>query len=47
MRRIVYPDANETIAELMSGSRLERIREAGEFAIHIGRPQSDAAMPTP
>jgi D-3-phosphoglycerate dehydrogenase len=40
--RIVYPDANQPIAELMSGTRLERIRQAGEFVIHIGKPESDA-----
>ena len=39
--RIVYPDANEPIAELMTGDRLARIREAGEFAIHVGQPQND------
>ncbi|NIM26650.1 MAG: glycerate dehydrogenase [Gammaproteobacteria bacterium] len=40
--RIVYPDANAPIAELMSGARLARIREAGDFAIHMERPESNA-----
>jgi D-3-phosphoglycerate dehydrogenase len=40
--RIVYPDANEPIAELMSGARLQRIREAGELVVHTGKPANDA-----
>lgn len=41
MMRIVYPDANERIAELMSGARLERIRQAGELVVHTGKPESN------
>jgi D-3-phosphoglycerate dehydrogenase len=40
--RIVYPDANQPIAALMTSARLARIREAGEFTIHSDRPVSDA-----
>ena len=38
--RIVYPDANESIAELFSTARLERIQALGQIAIHIGEPES-------
>jgi D-3-phosphoglycerate dehydrogenase len=39
--RIVYPDANQQIADLMTGVRLERVREAGQFTAHLGRPEND------
>lgn len=39
---IVYPDANQHIADLMAGARLERVQEAGRFTAHLGRPQDDA-----
>lgn len=39
--RIVYPDANQQIAELMTGVRLERVQEAGQFTAHMGRPEND------
>ena len=39
--RIVYPDANRHISDLMAGSRLERVQQAGRFTAHIGRPESD------
>ena len=39
--RIVYPDASQEIVDLMTGVRLERVREAGQFTAHIGRPESD------
>jgi len=38
---IVYPDANEQIGDLMAGARLEKLRQAGEFTVHVGRPQTD------
>lgn len=38
---IVYPDANQHISDLMSGARLARVEQAGRFAAHVGRPQSD------
>lgn len=39
--RIVYPDANEHVAGLMRGARLEKIQQAGPFNAHIGRPRSE------
>jgi D-3-phosphoglycerate dehydrogenase len=39
--RIVYPDANQHIGALMTGARLERIEEAGQFTAHVGRPEND------
>jgi D-3-phosphoglycerate dehydrogenase len=39
--RIVYPDANRHISDLMAGRRLERVQQAGQFTAHIGRPESD------
>jgi D-3-phosphoglycerate dehydrogenase len=39
--RIVYPDANRHMGELMTGSRLEKVQRAGQFTAHIGRPESD------
>lgn len=38
---IVYPDANEHIADLMTGARLERIEQVGRFTAHVGRPPSN------
>lgn len=38
--RIVYPDANAHVSDLMTGARLEKIQQAGEFTAHMGRPQS-------
>jgi len=42
--RIVYPDANEHVAELMSGARLEKIQAAGSFTAYTGRPPSEQAF---
>ena len=39
--RIVYPDANRHIGELMAGSRLEKVQQAGQFTAHIGPPEND------
>ncbi len=39
--RIVYPDANRHIGELMAGSRLEKVQQAGQFSAHIGPPEND------
>jgi D-3-phosphoglycerate dehydrogenase len=39
--RIVYPDANERIVELMTGARLERLQVAGQFTAHVGQPEND------
>ncbi len=39
--RIVYPDANRHIGEQMSGARLDRVREVGQFAVHVGQPEND------
>lgn len=39
--RIVYPDANQHTDRLMSGTRLERVQQAGQFTAHIGRPEND------
>ena len=38
---IVYPDANRHIGELMVGSRLEKVQQAGQFTAHVGQPESD------
>ncbi len=38
---IVYPDANQHIGELMTGARLERVQEAGQFSAHVGPPEND------
>lgn len=39
--RIVYPDANQHIGDLMTGARLERVQEAGQFTAHVGQPEND------
>lgn len=39
--RIVYPDANPHIANLLDGARLARIQKVGRFAVHRGEPQSE------
>ena len=39
--RIVYPDANRHIGEQMTGARLERLRQVGQFTAHAGQPQND------
>jgi D-3-phosphoglycerate dehydrogenase len=39
--RIVYPDANRQIGELMAGARLEKVQQAGQFTAHFGRPEND------
>jgi len=39
--RIVYPDANQHIVELMTGARLERLQVAGQFTAHVGQPEND------
>ena len=39
--RIVYPDANPHIGEQMTGARLERLRQVGQFTAHVGQPASD------
>ena len=39
--RIVYPDANRQIGELMTGARLEKLQQAGQFTAHFGRPEND------
>ena len=33
-RKIVYPDAEESLAPLFSGDRLESLKNLGEFEIH-------------
>ncbi|MCK5364901.1 MAG: hypothetical protein KAR22_18115, partial [Gammaproteobacteria bacterium] len=38
--RIVYPDANQQITDLMTGVRLERVQEAGQYTAHMGRPEN-------
>ena len=41
-RKIVYPDADEGLAELFSGQRLARLESLGEFRIHYDeRPDDD------
>ncbi len=39
--RIVYPDANQHIGALMTGARLERVQEVGQFTAHVGQPDND------
>ena len=39
--RIVYPDANRHIGELMTGARLEKVQQAGQFTAHFDRPEND------
>jgi D-3-phosphoglycerate dehydrogenase len=39
--RIVYPDADRKIGELMAGARLEKLQQAGQFTAHFGRPEND------
>jgi hypothetical protein len=39
--RIVYPDANQHIGDLMAGARLARVEQAGRFTAHVGRPEND------
>jgi D-3-phosphoglycerate dehydrogenase len=39
--RIVYPDANRQIGELMTGARLEKLQQAGQFTAHVGQPEND------
>jgi D-3-phosphoglycerate dehydrogenase len=41
-RRIVYPDAEDSLAELFTGGRLARLEALGEFAVHYGRPADQA-----
>jgi len=36
--RIVYPDANENIGELITGARRARLDALGGIAVHTGRP---------
>jgi D-3-phosphoglycerate dehydrogenase len=36
VRRIVYPDAEESMAVLFTGDRLARLETLGEFAVHCG-----------
>ena len=38
---IVYPDANQHTLDLMTGECLARLREAGQFTAHSGRPEND------
>ena len=42
--RIVYPDANEPIADLLTGARRARIEAAGRLTVHLGAPESDAVF---
>ncbi len=39
-RKIVYPDAEESIAELFTGERLARLERLGEFTAYYGEPPS-------
>jgi D-3-phosphoglycerate dehydrogenase len=39
-RKIVYPDAEESIAELFTGERLARLERLGEFTAYYGDPPS-------
>lgn len=39
--RIVYPDANRHIGELMTGARLGKVQQAGQFTAHFDRPEND------
>lgn len=41
-RRIVYPDADETVLPFFEGERRERIERLGSFEIHTGLPASAA-----
>ena len=38
---IVYPDASQQVGDLMTGARLAKLSEAGEFTAHVGRPEND------
>ena len=38
--QIVYPDAGEDARDILVGQRLQCLRDAGEFRVHYGRPQS-------
>jgi len=39
--RIVYPDANQHINGLMTGVRLKKVQQAGQFTAHVGPPEND------
>jgi len=41
-RKIVYPDADQAFADLLTGGRLNRLQALGAFDIHYGRPADDA-----
>ena len=43
-RRIVYPDAEESLAHFFAGPRLDRLRALGDFTIHFGRPATPEAF---
>ncbi len=44
VRKIVYPDADSSSVEMISGARLERIEALGEFEIHCDETPTDAAI---
>jgi phosphoglycerate dehydrogenase-like enzyme len=45
VRKIVYPDADATSVEMISGARLERLEALGEFEIHCDdAPEDDAVL---
>jgi len=43
-RKIVYPDADENSAQLMTGSRLAKLEDLGEFRLYCGEEPDDAAF---
>jgi D-3-phosphoglycerate dehydrogenase len=43
-RKIVYPDAGENSARILSGERLARLESLGEFQIFVDEQPRDAAM---
>lgn len=43
VRRIVYPDADESLAPLLAGERTARLEALGELSVHYGRPADDDA----
>ncbi|MBT7507082.1 MAG: hypothetical protein HN644_12460, partial [Rhodospirillales bacterium] len=42
MKHIVYPDSDQTTADLFTGERLARVHAIGSFDLHVGEPETDA-----
>lgn len=43
-RRIVYPDAEESIAALLTGSRLNKLKSLGDFEVFYGEQPDDQTL---